>query len=85
MERYEGPIESGMIFWGPGSDGEPFRRDLILCRHPFKPHLIIYEALPCKMRLRSGNVGEIGRFPEVNLRAFMRPEENRDPLRNDRD
>lgn len=74
--RYEGPIEPGMVFWAPGDDGEPFRRDLILARHPTKPDLILYEALPCKMRAKPGSgVGQVGACPEINLRIVMRPEE----------
>lgn len=65
-----------MIFWGPDDDGKPFRRDLILCRHPLKPELILYEGLPCPMRKRAGSgVGVVGVCPEVNLRIVMKPED----------
>jgi len=73
--RYEGPIEPGMVMWGPDNDGNVFRRDLVLGRHPTKPDLILYEALPCPMRKRVGSgVGEIGACPEINMRIVMRPE-----------
>jgi hypothetical protein len=73
--KYEGPIEPGMVMVAPGSDGEPFRRDLVLGLHPFKPDLVLLEALPCKMRERSGSgIGEIFGCPEVNLRIVSDPE-----------
>lgn len=75
IERYDGPIEPGMVMVGPGNDGEPYRRDLILGRHPYKPDLLIYEALSCKMRAKVGSgVGSIGLCPEINMRITSRPE-----------
>lgn len=72
---YAGPIEVGMVMVGVGNEGEPFRRDLVLGFHPFKEGMVIYEALPCKMRKRIGSgVGEISLCPEVNMRYVMRPE-----------
>ncbi len=72
---YNGPIEPGMIFSAPGNDGKTFRRDLVLGAHPFKPDIILLEALPCKMRSRLGSgVGEIIQCPEVNLRLISSPE-----------
>lgn len=74
--RYEGPLEPGMVMWAPDNDGEPFRRDLLLAKHPFKPDLWIYEALPCPMRKAVGSdIGRIGLCPELNIRIVMRPEE----------
>lgn len=74
-DRYEGPIEPGMVMWAPGNDGEVYRRDLVLGRHPMKPDLILYEALPCPMRRYLGSgVGTVGVCPEVNMRIVMRPE-----------
>lgn len=76
-ERYEGPIEPGMVFWGPDNEGRPYRRDLILGRHPFKRDLILYEGLPCLMRRAVGSgVGRMGVCPEINLRIVMRPEDS---------
>lgn len=76
-----------MILTAPDNDGVlGYRRDKLLARHPDKPHLWIYEALPCRMRKpigrydpatgeRAGSgVGEVGLCPEVNLRIVMRPE-----------
>jgi hypothetical protein len=76
MDKYEGPLEPGMVMTGPDNDGVlGFRRDLLLARHPNKPDLWIYEALPCRMRRAQGSgVGQVGVCPEINLRIVMRPE-----------
>lgn len=75
LEKYEGPIDPGMVMVAPGNEGEPYRRDLVLARHPFEPDSIILEALPCKMRARRGSgVGEVFVCPEINLRIISRPE-----------
>lgn len=66
-----------MILTAPDNDGTlGYRRDLLLCRHPNKPDLWLYEGLPCRMRKRPGSgVGTVGVCPEVNLRIVMRPEQ----------
>jgi hypothetical protein len=76
-QKYEGPLEPGMILTAPDNDGTlGFRRDLLLTRHPNKPDLWIYEALPCRMRAQPGSgVGQVGICPEINLRIVMQPEE----------
>jgi hypothetical protein len=73
--RYEGPIEPGMVFVAFDSKGAVYRRDMIVGRHPRKPGIILYEALPCPMRKYAEGVGEIGQCPELNLRIVMRPAE----------
>lgn len=74
-ERYDGPIEPGMVFTAPGNDGKVLRRDKVIGRMPDDASLLIMEALPCPMRKRLGSgVGELFKCPELNLRVVMRPE-----------
>lgn len=74
--RYTGSLEPGMILTSPDNDGTlGYRRDKLLARHPDKPELWIYEALPCRMRKHAGSgVGQVGVCPEINLRIVMQPE-----------
>jgi hypothetical protein len=78
---YDGPIETGMVMVAPGNDGGVFRRDVVLCRHPFDEKTIILEGLPCRMRRKIGaGVGELTSCPESNLRYVFVPEDQFEPL-----
>lgn len=73
VDRYEGPLEPGMVLVAPDNEGKVFRRDKLIAIDPDSPNCWIYRAMPCPMR-RDGGTGYLGVIPEVNLRIVMRPE-----------
>jgi hypothetical protein len=72
---YKGPIEVGMVMVAPGNDGEVYRRDRVIGRHPFEQNIVLLEALPCPMRRERFEIGEVIRCPEINLRLISTPED----------
>lgn len=72
MDRYDGPVEPGMIFTCPDNDGTlGYRRVKVVGRHFDDPSLLFIEDLPSRLRHRPAGVTSC---PELNLRIVFVPE-----------
>jgi hypothetical protein len=71
-DRYDGPVEVGMVFTAPDNDGKlGYRRVKVIA--DLGGGTLVLEEMPG--RIRYSQAGSIFKCPELNLRIVFEPEE----------